>query len=128
MRFLADENFPADAVVALRASGEDVVAVADVAPGSADADILAWAAREARILVTFDKDFGELAWRAGLPAACGVVLFRLPMPKPADAGRVLAAVLTGRSDWAGQFAVIEPQRVRMRRLPGDSDAGRRPPE
>ena len=98
MRFLADENFPADAVAALRAAGEDVVAVADAAPGSADADILAWAEREGRILVIFDKDFGELAWRAGLPAQCGVVLLRVPMPKPGDAGRVLATVLTGRGD------------------------------
>jgi len=73
--------------------------------------------REGRILVTFDKVFGELAWRAGLPAQCGVVLLRAPMPKPGDAGRILATVLTGRGDWAGQFAVVEPGRMRLRRLP-----------
>jgi predicted nuclease of predicted toxin-antitoxin system len=59
MRFLADENFPGAA--ALRAAGSDVVWVRIAAPGSSDSEILAWAAREERILLTFDKDFGELA-------------------------------------------------------------------
>jgi hypothetical protein len=48
------------------------------------------AAREARIVLTFDKDFGELAWRAGLPASSGIVLLRLPMPPVAEVGTSLA--------------------------------------
>ena len=78
--------------------------------------MLAWAAREARILLTFDKDFGELAWRAELPASSGVVLFRLPMPPPAEIGTKLAAQIEARTDWAGHFTVIEPGRIRMRSL------------
>src|SRR5882672_5981567 len=42
--------------------------------------------KDARVLLTFDKNFGELAWRSGLPASCGIVLFRLP------AGLVAAAL------------------------------------
>jgi predicted nuclease of predicted toxin-antitoxin system len=45
-----------------------------------DSDVLAWAVREGRILLTFDKDFGELARNAALPASCGVILFRVPAP------------------------------------------------
>ena len=67
MRFLADENVPGDAVTELEAVGHDIVWVRTVAPGSKDADVLAWAVREERIILTFDKDFGEFAWRAGLP-------------------------------------------------------------
>ena len=118
MRFLANENFPGDAVAALRAAGHDVAWVRAEAPGSKDPAILAWAQRDARILLTFDKDFGELAWRQGLPATCGVVLFRLPMPPPGSAGSVLAARIAERDDWAGHFAVVEPGRVRMRSLRG----------
>jgi predicted nuclease of predicted toxin-antitoxin system len=66
MRFLANENFPADAVTQLKAAGHDIVWVRTAAPGMKDEDVLAWAAREARIVLTFDKDFDELAWRAGL--------------------------------------------------------------
>ena len=80
MRFLANENFPGDAVTQLKAAGHDIVWVRTAAPGMKDEDVLAWAAREARIVLTFDKDFGELAWRAGLPASSGIVLLRLPMP------------------------------------------------
>jgi predicted nuclease of predicted toxin-antitoxin system len=72
MRFLANENFPGDAVDALKAAGHDVAWVRTMNPGSSDEDVLAWAVREQRILLTFDRDFGELAWRLNLPASCGI--------------------------------------------------------
>ncbi len=115
MRFLANENFPATAVSELRSLGHDVASVRSLAPGADDRDVLAWAAREQRILLTFDKDFGELAKAARLPEACGIVLFRTPMPKPADLGE-LAVLVAGRADWAGHFSVIEAGRIRMRPL------------
>ena len=116
MRFLANENFPGAAVAALAAAGHDVVWVRTAAPGTTDPDVLAWATREERILLTFDKDFGELATRSALPPACGVVLLRTPMPMPRDVGRRLADLISARDDWAGHFSVIEPGRVRMRPL------------
>ena len=81
-----------------------------------DPEVLAWATREHRILLTFDKDFGELARGSGLPRTCGVVLLQMPMPKREEAGQRLAALITAREDWVGNFAVIEPGRVRMRPL------------
>jgi uncharacterized protein (DUF433 family) len=54
MRFLANENFPGAAVSALEAAGHDVVWIRTAAPGTTDPDVLAWAAREERILHTFD--------------------------------------------------------------------------
>ena len=90
MRFLADENIPGDAVTELEAAGHDIVWVRTMAPGSKDEDILALAVREERIILTFDKDLGELAWRAGLPASTGIVLFRLPTPAPAKVGAIAA--------------------------------------
>jgi hypothetical protein len=69
-----------------------------------------------RILLTFDKDFGELARGSVLPLECGVVLLRIPMPSPANVGRRLAELITARDDWAGHFSIIEPDRVRMRPL------------
>lgn len=116
MRFLANENFPGDAVTALEVAGHDIIWVRTAAPGSKDEYILAWAERENRVLLTFDKDFGELAWRAGLPASCGIVLFRLPMPAAAEVGTILAARIGERTDWVGHFTVIEPRRIRMRQL------------
>jgi hypothetical protein len=116
MRFLANENFPGAAVAALEAAGHDVVWVRIAAPGATDPEVLARAAREERILLTFDKDFGELAKGSALPPACGVILLRVPMPGPGDVGDRLADLITARDDWAGYFSVIEPGRVRMRAL------------
>jgi Domain of unknown function (DUF5615) len=116
MRFLANENFPGTAVSALAAAGHDVVWIRAAAPGIADSDVLAWAARDERILLTFDKDFGELARQVVMPPACGVILLRVPMPKPGDLGQRLANLIAGRDDWAGHFSVIEPSRIRMRPL------------
>ena len=123
MRFLANENFPGAAVTALEAAGHDVVWVRTAAPGTSDPDVLAWAAREERILLTFDKDFGELARGSQLPRTCGVVLLRTPMPRPGDVGQRLADLITARDDWAGCFSVIEPGRVRMRSLPHRAGEG-----
>jgi len=89
MRFLADENFPKAAVDALARAGHDVVWIGTIASGTPDAEVFRWAARENRIILTFDKDFGEIARGGGLPADCGVVLFRLPMPLSAEVVSVL---------------------------------------
>jgi predicted nuclease of predicted toxin-antitoxin system len=117
MRILANENFPGPVVRALRAQGHDVAWVKEDARGAADESVLDRAQAEERLLVTFDKDFGELACRYHLPATCGVILFRLGGASPeADNTRTLAA-LTSRDDWAGHFAVVQDDRVRLRRLP-----------
>ena len=115
MRFLADENFPWDAVKALRAAGHDVACIRTDAPGIADDDVLAQAVNESRILITFDKDFGELAWHAGWPASCGIVLFRF-LPPPSRVGQVMVEILESRRDWQAHFSVIEAGRIRMRPL------------
>lgn len=87
---------------------------------ASDAAVLTRAQTEGRVVVTLDKDFGELAFKAGLPATYGVVLFRLTGRSPAeDNARVLAA-LAERQDWAGHFAVVQDDRIRMRALPSAS--------
>ena len=116
MRFLANENFPQAAVKALVAAGSDVVWIRLVSPGATDQEVLSRAMREKRVLLTFDKDFGELAKGAALPSACGVVLFRIPMPSSDKVGRRLADLICCRDDWSGHFSVIEPGRIRMRPL------------
>jgi predicted nuclease of predicted toxin-antitoxin system len=117
LRLLADETFPAMAVDALRNRGHDVVWVRTDAPGSSDRDVLVLAVSDGRILITFDKDFGELAFRSHLPAASGIVLFRIPMLSPAYVAHVAVVALESRADWAGRFSVIEENRVRMTPLP-----------
>ncbi|OAI53566.1 hypothetical protein AYO44_04015 [Planctomycetaceae bacterium SCGC AG-212-F19] len=117
MQFLANEIFPLDVVEAVRQLGHDVAWIRTDAPGSPDRDILQRAVIEQRILLTFDKDFGDLAFQWGLPASCGIVLFRLQASSSANLAGLVVAALQTRTDWGGQFSVVEPGRIRMRPLP-----------
>lgn len=116
MRFLANENFPEAAVAELRNAGHDIGWVLTDSPGISDQHVLDRAIRENRILLTFDKDFGELAWMHRIPPTCGIILFRIPMPSAATVGLRLLELLRSRSDGEGHFSVIEPGRIRMRPL------------
>jgi hypothetical protein len=77
LRLLADENFPRAAGQALREAGHDVACVVDVALGAADRSVERLAAADGRAILTFDKDFGDLAVRDRV-ARSGVVLVRFP--------------------------------------------------
>lgn len=121
MRFLANENFPLEAVKALRLQGHDVLWVRTDSPGITDEEVLARAQTDKRILLTFDKDFGELAFRSGLSASSGVILFRITPLSSSLVARVALDSITARSDWAGHFSVIEESRIRMTPLPSRSD-------
>ncbi|MBY0112622.1 MAG: DUF5615 family PIN-like protein [Phycisphaerales bacterium] len=117
MRLLANENIPSQVVVGLRGAGHDVFWVRESRPGISDATVLELAAADARLLITFDKDFGELVFRRGQSASQGVVLFRLSLPSPEAAAKSIVAVMASRDDWAGHFSVVEDDRIRMVPLP-----------
>ena len=115
MRFLADESCDFAAVTALRASGHDVIAVADLSPGADDESVLALARTESRVLLTEDKDFGLLAY-AGGQATAGVILIRYPASARRTLGvAVVRAVTELASRILGGFVVIEPGRARVSR-------------
>lgn len=116
MRLLADENIPLKAIHLLRNNGHDILSISESQPQTADEDILELAEKDARIVLTFDKDFGELAFCFNLPASCGIVLFRIPLLSVDYVTDVIIEVIESRSDWAGHFSVVEPGRIRMRRL------------
>ena len=71
---------------------------------------------EKRILLTFDKDFGELAFRSKLLATTGIILFRIKVPSGTVAAEKVARVIAMRDDWYGHFSVIEDDKIRMRVL------------
>lgn len=113
MRFLADENFPGAAVQALRESGHEVAWVREEAPGSKDEIVLQRAQDEGRVLITFDKDFGELAFRYGLPASSGIILLRISAQSAGYVAQVVSEAIEQQEDWVGHFSVIEDNRIRV---------------
>src|SRR5690242_16226164 len=107
MRFLANENFPRAAVEALRADGHDVRWIRTDAPGISDDAVLDRARGEGRVLLTFDKDFGELVLKRGARASHGVILFRIPLSLPLAIGQSVVRTIASRTDWQGHFSVVE---------------------
>lgn len=89
--------------------------------GSTDEQVLAWARRDQRILLTFDKDFGEMVFDQGSRASIGILLFRLPLKSPGVLIGWVVTALNSRLDWEGHFTVIQPGRIRMRRLPARTE-------
>ena len=117
MLFLADENCDFAVVRALRADGHDVVSVAEIAPRMDDRDVIALATREDRILLTEDKDFGQLVY-AGLHESSGVILIRFPQnARWALPGVIREAVQKLEGRLRGAFVVLKPNQVRIGRKP-----------
>jgi len=106
MRWIVNENVSATVIRTLRDRGHDVLSVKESLRGTGDPHILAQAQANERVLVTHDKDFGELAFRYGLPATSGIVLFRLSGADPESDNRRVLEVLESSVDWTGHFAVV----------------------
>ncbi|MFI5381844.1 MAG: DUF5615 family PIN-like protein [Tepidisphaerales bacterium] len=115
MHFFADENFPGPVVRMLREKGHDVLSVKEVARGAVDPEVLRLGNEAGRVLLTFDKDFGELAVRFASPAV-GIVLFRLSGATPEEDNSRAFEALQSRTDWVGHFSVVTDDRIRMRPL------------
>jgi predicted nuclease of predicted toxin-antitoxin system len=122
MRFLADENFPRPALLVLRQAGYDIRSVAEESPGLSDEAVAALCDRDERVLLTFDKDFGDLVFRQGLPAGSAIVLFRLIPESPAEVHAILSSLLETGTLVPGLFCVVTRERVRTRQLRQRADS------
>ncbi len=98
MRVLANENVAGTVIRELRCRGHDVLSVKESMRGADDEAVLTCARDERRLLVTHDKDFGELAFRWGLPADSGIILFRLAGTDPDQDNRRVIDAIESRTD------------------------------
>ena len=115
--FLANENFPAPAIRKLRAAGVDVVAVGEAMPAATDKEVLEYARREQRWIVTFDRDYGDLVFREGLPPPPAILFFRqepYPPDRPAD---LVLAMLSDPQQAEGCMVVISELNIRRKHFP-----------
>ena len=113
MRFLADESCDFRVIRALRAAGHEVVSVMEIAPGADDKAVLELAAREDRIFITEDRDFGQLTYAAASPGP-GVILVRFPSNMRAGLPALMMELVAEYGDkLRGRFTVIQPGRIRF---------------
>jgi predicted nuclease of predicted toxin-antitoxin system len=94
----------------------DAVFVGDVMPSSSpDTRVLDYAEKEKRILITDDRDFGELIFRLR-KASNGVILLRMN-PKYTEKRLItLKNILTKFTGLEGKFIVIEERTARIREI------------
>lgn len=117
MKLLADENFPAPVIAALRQRGHDVLAVAQRMPGAPDATVLAAAVDGQRLLLTLDRDYGDLIFHHSHPAPTGVILFRLTGAGPQDDNLRMLEILDRVDEWVGHFTTVTDTLIRSRDFP-----------
>lgn len=117
MRLLVDQNVPRTVVEGLREDGHEVNWAQTSCPGADDEMLLRRAQQEDRVVLTFDTDFGTLAFHRDLPASSGVLLFRLTLVSPSTVAEKVRGAIRSRNDWEGHFSVVDDTKIRMRPLP-----------
>lgn len=116
MRLLLDECVEAGLAGSLRAAGHDVALVQDIDPTADLARVLKLAASQDRLLVTVDKDFGDLVLRQRRSVP-GVVLLHIPPEQRHTTAQRVAAVLDELGErLIGHHTVVQPARLRIRPL------------
>ena len=115
MKLLVDENIESEIVGALREARHTVSDIKEISPGVEDHNVLEIATDLDSILITNDKDFGELVYRDKL-VSNGVILLRFGKLEIAERIELLLGVLEEReSELAEAFAVITTTGIRIRK-------------
>lgn len=117
MRLLVDQNVPRAVVKRLREDDHNVTWAQTAHPGADDEVLLKRAQEENRVVLTFDTDFGTLAFHRDLPASAGIILFRLTLVSPLAVAEAVRETIEAREDWEGHFAVVDDTQIRMRPFP-----------
>lgn len=117
MKLLSDESVDFPIVERLRADGHEVEAIAELSPGLPDRQVLARAVSAGVVLLTADKDFGDLVYRDHLPHT-GVLLIRLSgLDETAKCDLVSRIVSERGSELTDAFCVATPELLRLRHFP-----------
>ena len=117
MNFVADESVDRQVVERLREDGHSVIYIAEMDPGIPDEDVFRLSNRRSAILITADKDFGELVFRQA-SVAHGVVLIRLAGLSQGLKAEMLSSAIRDRaSEIPNAFSVVTPGTIRIRHHP-----------
>ena len=116
MKFLTDENIGFEVIKPLRKYGFDIKSILEINPGTQDAEVLSLANKEGRIVITTDKDFGELVFVNKLVHK-GVILLRLKKDSSRNKLRVLGSLFYEHLvELDGAFTVVTEIKVRIRKV------------
>ncbi len=116
---IANENIPLASIKALRIAGFDVLAIVESYRGENDRKVLSVATNEQRILITFDRDYGELIFKERMPVPPAVIHLRFEPTTPAEPAEILSKFLMTDATRlvVGHYWVITRRGIRSRKLP-----------
>ena len=116
MKFLANENFPAPSIKILRAAGLDVVSISEMSPGISDLEVVRKAKVDNSIILTFDKDYGEIIFKHESKSPPPVIFFRYKGDHPEYVAQSLLSLLKTKGiSVENIFTVIEQGSIRQRK-------------
>ena len=116
MKFLAKENFTQSSVKILKDAGYDIVSVGDEFPGILDSEVIDFATKEHRIILTFDRDYGELIFKRGYRPSAGVIYLRWEIFQPDEPGKYLIELFsTKKILYENTLTVISDENIRQRK-------------
>jgi len=118
MKLIADENAPRTIVEILRNCGYNLLWIREYRRGMADDEIVRLSIFENRVILTFDKDFGELIYRLRMNTP-GVILVRIANNQIAKE-RILGFLEEYSGKLKGYFTVLTANRIRRRKLSNSS--------
>lgn len=115
IKLLANENFPVASVWYLENDGFDIRYVGFEHPGISDKEVMDLATSEDRLIITFDRDYGELIFKHELKPPAGVIYLRFFDFSPEFPGQFLMDVLTNsKLIFKGMFTVIDERGIRQK--------------
>lgn len=112
-KLLANENIPLGSVQALRENGYDVISISERSPGISDENVLQLASTENRVIVTFDRDYGELIFRRKLPVPTGILYLRFRPVNTDEVAKYISRLIKNRVALEGMFSTADRSRIRQ---------------
>ena len=116
MQLLANENFPIASVRILEQEGFDVLYIGIFSPGISDKEVMELAKKEDRLILTFDRDYGELIFKYNYLPPAGVVYLRFEEFTPTFPGEFLSIFLKNPTlTFKQTFTVVDEKGVRQKK-------------
>lgn len=115
MKLLANENIPLKVVEELKKEGFNIVRIDEIQKGMVDEEVVRYAFTHNRILLTFDKDFGEIVFNSK-ERSKGVILLRFQPQSPDIIIRRVLSLLRSSIELENKFVVIEIEKIRVKEI------------
>ena len=113
--FIANENFPRPSILFLREHGHTILSIQELHQGWSDIEVLQKANSENLVILTFDKDYGELIFRYAVQNPPAIIFFRLKGKDPSYVGQILQKIIaSNRIEFKNAFTVIDENSIRQR--------------